>query len=122
MPPLLVEFLQGEARWDARLAAWLLWLRSCSGSSPLWRHYFSVLPAAAEMTCLLNYAPKEQLSLELPFLIDEARAQHEWAVFLHDTYFSSNTGTLAVRVCWELTAAPSSRCCVTDTATNPGLP
>ena len=72
LPPQLVTFLQGEARWDARLCAWLLWIRSNHGDAQLgqqdlWALYIRSLPAPAEQHLLCNYTPVEQLMLQLPW-------------------------------------------------------
>ena len=45
-----------------------------------------------DMTCLLNYSPKEQP--ELQWLASEAAVQHTWAQESHASLFSSQTGLL----------------------------
>jgi hypothetical protein len=56
----------GDARWDARMAAWLLWMTS--HPSHLWRSYLDLLPAESDMSCLLNFSPPEITELQVPTL------------------------------------------------------
>lgn len=93
LPPALSDFLLGEARWDARLAAWLLWQSRCSGA--LWRSYFAALPRLPELSNLLTFSPDEHPWLEFPDLAEEARVQYDWAAQLHKRYFSASGGELA---------------------------
>ena len=78
LPPALADFLQqAGARWDVRMAAWVLWLaagaaadqqrRRAAGDggaessaaapacSPLWSHYLSLMPTPDELCPLLMY-------------------------------------------------------------------
>lgn len=57
----------GDARWDARMAAWLLWVARQPGA--LWRSYMALLPTQQDMTCLLNFSPAEAAELQLPSLV-----------------------------------------------------
>lgn len=41
--------LPGEARWDVRMTAWLLWVASELPDSPLWAAYIATLPPADEV-------------------------------------------------------------------------
>lgn len=112
MPAALLEFLQGDARWDARLTAWVLWLakqqnydrlnsdqsRVMMSSAPnvnrLWQLYLQSLPQEECMTCLLNYVLFEEAQqLQIPELKKEALNQVEWLRFLHDHYMGPK-GTL----------------------------
>ncbi|KAL3148961.1 hypothetical protein ABBQ32_001818 [Trebouxia sp. C0010 RCD-2024] len=90
LPVDLLRFIQGEARWDLRLTAWLLWL--ATHGSKFWKQYIQSLPKEHEMTCLLNYSPEEQPQLQ--WLASEAAAQHTWAQDSHTSIFSSQTGLL----------------------------
>jgi hypothetical protein len=71
LPPALADFLQqAGARWDVRMAAWVLWLaggaaeRAAAGTSPssssstcspLWAHYLRLMPTPHELCPLLMY-------------------------------------------------------------------
>jgi len=48
------------------MAAWLLWM--VQHPSPLWRSYLALLPAEADMTCLLNFSNAEIDELQVPSL------------------------------------------------------
>lgn len=71
----------GDARWDARMAGWLLWM--LQHPSPLWRSYMAMLPTEAEMCCLLNFSKAEIEELQVPQLQarkDTLTAQLGWAL------------------------------------------
>ncbi|KAI8476015.1 MAG: hypothetical protein J3K34DRAFT_516927 [Monoraphidium minutum] len=104
LPPLLLEFLQGEERWDARMTGWLLWV-AAHHEGALWRRYISLLPAAEDVCCLLNYQTPDNVSelqfgdlmydvSELQFgdLMREAEVQARWAAHLHRDLFASPGG------------------------------
>lgn len=92
MPEQLTDFLQGEERWDARMAAWLLWLRKHPGK--LWSSYLKLLPKEDEMCCLLNYQSAEEVEeLQIGSLKREAEVQARWAAHLHwDMYAAAPSG------------------------------
>lgn len=56
----------GDARWDARMAGWLLWM--ARHPSPLWSSYLALLPTESEMSCLLNFSQAEAEQLQVPRL------------------------------------------------------
>ncbi|KAG2499539.1 hypothetical protein HYH03_002485 [Edaphochlamys debaryana] len=94
MPEDLVDFLTGEARWDVRMTAFLLWVASEQPDSPVWGRYMANLPPAGEITCLLHYGPDVARELQFKELIDEAKTQHAWAMGVHRKYFDPKTGQL----------------------------
>jgi hypothetical protein len=62
----------GDARWDIRMAAWLLYVKQLAakqGSLPLWSAYLALLPQERDMCCLLNYNRQEAAELQLPGLV-----------------------------------------------------
>ncbi|GLI69471.1 hypothetical protein VaNZ11_014089, partial [Volvox africanus] len=87
LPQQLLDFLTGDARWDVRMTAWLLWVASELPDSPVWGPYLSSLPLVDEVTCLLNYGPHEARELQFKELVEEARSQHKWALTVHQSYF-----------------------------------
>ncbi|GIL48199.1 hypothetical protein Vafri_4886 [Volvox africanus] len=89
LPQQLLDFLTGDARWDVRMTAWLLWVASELPDSPVWGPYLSSLPPADEVTCLLNYGPDEARELQFKELVEEARSQHKWALTVHRSYFGT---------------------------------
>ncbi|WIA21504.1 hypothetical protein OEZ85_000708 [Tetradesmus obliquus] len=98
LPQLLLEFLQGDARWDIRMAAWLLYVKQMAaqpGSLPLWQAYLGLLPQEQDMCCLLNYSRAEAAELQLPGLVAEAAVQADWAAYLHGKYLHYKSGSLA---------------------------
>lgn len=68
LPAILHEFLLSTARWDLRMAAWLLYLRRSARSAdtltPMGA-YVETLPAEDSMSVLLNYKPMEQMFLQI---------------------------------------------------------
>lgn len=61
---LFTQPCAGDARWDARMAGWLLWM--VQHPSALWRSYLALLPAESDMSCLLNFSPVEIEQLQVP--------------------------------------------------------
>ncbi|KAG2451954.1 hypothetical protein HYH02_003728 [Chlamydomonas schloesseri] len=104
LPLQLAEFITGDARWDVRMTAWLLWVASELPDSPLWAAYIATLPPADEVTCLINYGPEVAKELQLKELIEEAKSQYNWAMGVHRKYFDSVQGELA-----QLKLAASAR-------------
>lgn len=68
MPPCLCEFLVGDATWDARLCAWLLYILKeyREEQEGIWPEYVKSLPGASELNLLLNFSPMEQMLLKIP--------------------------------------------------------
>ncbi|GLC52280.1 hypothetical protein PLESTB_000604500 [Pleodorina starrii] len=94
LPQQLLDFLTGDARWDVRMTAWLLWVASELPDSPVWGPYLESLPPAEEVTCLLNYAPDDARELQFKELVEEARTQHSWGLSVHRDYFDGERGEL----------------------------
>jgi hypothetical protein len=69
MPSQLADFIQsGDARWDARLCAWLLYLcQQVGGSGTFWGLYLQSLPSEGELNLLCSYTPQEQMLLQVPW-------------------------------------------------------
>lgn len=78
---MLSDAMTGDARWDVRLTAWLLWvakqhtppqdLAAPSASSPpatAWQQFLSLLPPEHKMSLLLNFRPQEAEELQIPSL------------------------------------------------------
>jgi hypothetical protein len=71
LPEALADFLQqAGARWDVRMAAWVLWLAGEAreaaasgggggGCSPLWAHYLRLMPPPHELCSLLMYGRRD---------------------------------------------------------------
>lgn len=60
----------GEARWDVRMTAWLLYVRMVvapqqTASGALWRAYLALLPPRHAAPCLLNYVPEAAVHLQV---------------------------------------------------------
>eukprot|EP00775_Hariotina_reticulata_P004636 gene4636-4889_t len=70
LPPQLLDFLQdGEARWDLRMAAWLLWVKlQQQQTGSMWDAYLDLLPQESDLSCLLNFNDAERQELQLPSL------------------------------------------------------
>jgi hypothetical protein len=67
LPAELQAFLIGDARWDARLCAWLLYImRHKSDGGGLWTAFVSSLPPPEALTLLMCYRPMDQLLFQLP--------------------------------------------------------
>lgn len=94
LPSQLLEFLQGEARWDVRMTAWLLWVAGTCSDSPVWGPYLQLLPTAEDVACLLNYGPQDAKELQFKSMVDEAKTQHEWAMSVHRRVFDPKAGEL----------------------------
>ncbi|KXZ49958.1 hypothetical protein GPECTOR_18g116 [Gonium pectorale] len=94
MPSELTDFLTGDARWDVRMTAWLLWVASELPEHPIWGPYVANLPPADEVTCLINYGPDDAKELQMRELVDEAKTQYNWATGVHRRYFCSERGEL----------------------------
>lgn len=78
MPSALLDFITGEERWDARMAAWLLYVRR-HHQGALWRRYAALLPAERDAACLLAFREADEAAaLQLPELIEEATVQTRW--------------------------------------------
>jgi hypothetical protein len=121
LPEALADFLQqAGARWDVRMAAWVLWLAGEAreaaagggggvGCSPLWAHYLRLMPAPDELCCLLMYGRRDLVIdgddddkyrpshtptdwLQLPSLMAEADSQRAWSEYMHDAYFAPLLG------------------------------
>lgn len=73
-PPYTPGAPAGEARWDVRMAAWLLWLQQHDGA--VWRQYLRLLPAEQDMSCMLNYSRQEIPELQLLSL--QVRVAARW--------------------------------------------
>lgn len=56
----------GEARWDVRMTAWLLYVRAVlAPRSALWARYLSLLPSREGAPCLLNYDEQHAAELQV---------------------------------------------------------
>jgi hypothetical protein len=67
------------------MTAWLLYLATLR-DSPLWSAYCGSLPLAEEMSPLLCYSPQEAAELQLPWLVQEAKVQHDYLLYQHDRW------------------------------------
>jgi hypothetical protein len=89
----------GDARWDIRMAAWLLYVKQLAaepGSLPLWRRYLALLPQEQDMCCLLNYNRAEAAELQLPGLMVRSLEVIALSVVLVSL---AKQGVLFIRIC-----------------------
>lgn len=69
LPPALLHFLASDARWDTRLAAWLLYVQQnhVALRAPVWARFVQSLPAVEDLHLLCLFTPEEQRALQVPW-------------------------------------------------------
>lgn len=92
LPEGLPEFFKTSAPWDARLAAWLEWVRKHGGT--FWKGYASLLPAEENICTLGLFSEAERSFLQIEELKKVAETTRSSFDSIHFKYLAGGGNEL----------------------------